>query len=780
MSQQVRQALLDPAQCFRVRDLRFTRDEIKLYFTDGYLIFGKPANGIGITAVFSNDVEGGEAELLLLPPSVRERRSLANFAKSPNLNTRFGQAIMVFTDETAAELRAMIQEAGSRSSEEMGNVLASRWNSTLSSFIGSFEVRLVEDVLSPRRKELGFFFAAIGNSPLGNFDIIFDPRQNHQVSLGQVTFREGRSYFDTWTNFQSRSFRMGQRPTPLPDLKIESYKIDATIDPELKLSAVSRIRVIPQYTDRTLALELSQQMKVTAVTVDGALGEAFSPASLRANLLRSNDNNLVLISAGREFPANQPVELEVRHEGNVIQSAGQSVYFVSARGAWYPNRMSQFASFDVTFTYPKTLDLVATGDLVSEVVEGDTKISRRTTASPARFFGFNLGDYERIRVKRGELTVEVCANKGLEAALRPPMRAVELPPMQTQWPRGQRRPTVTQPPVIVMPPPLPDPTARLQELAAEVAGTLEELSARFGKPPITTLTISPIPGRFGQGFPGLVYLSTMAYLDSAQRPIPKGNTMQQVFFDEILHAHEVAHQWWGNGVGSADYQDDWMMEALANYSAIWLLERKKGARTLQTVLEAYKNDLLRKTDDGESTIESVGPITIGQRLYSSKAPNAWSLITYHKGSWILHMLRRRMGDDRFQQMLAALYGRNKFRAITTEDFRKLAVEFLPPGSPDPKLENFFDQWVNGTGIPALKLTTSVSGKAPRVKFTATVTQSEVDEEFSTWVPIEIQVGRAKPIVKWVQTSNEPVQLQLTLPAAPTKVTLNPGEAVLIR
>lgn len=772
---ELRKAELDPEQCYRVRDLRFARDELKVYFNDGYLIFAKPIHGQVVSAVFSGEVEGGGAELLAMPPFVRERKSLAGFTHSPNLDVRFQSNVMVFTDDSAAELLASARAAGSKKNAEMGFLLKEKWNSVMASFVASFEVRLVEDLLSPRRKEVGFLYMALGGSALGNFDAIWDPRGSRQISIGQVAFRDERRYFDVWTNFQANSFRMGRRKTPEMDFKPEQYSIDATIDPSLLLKAVTRLRLTPLVTERTIALELSQQVRVTSAKVDGSPAEAYSPESLRANLMRSNENQILLITADHEFTAGKPVDLEIAHEGTVISSAGDGVYYVGARGIWYPNRSLRFAPYEVTFRYPKELDLVATGDLVSEETEGDWKISRRKTSAPVRFFGFNLGNYQRARVQKGGLTVEVCANRKLEAALQPGPKLMEMPPLSTTpWGRGRQQRT---PGVMMIPAPAPDPTARLKELAAEIAGTFDEMAARFGAPPVRTLTISPIPGRFGQGFPGLVYLSTLAYLDPGQRPLAKTNSLQQMFFSEILHAHEVAHQWWGNGVMPADYQDDWLMEALANYSALWMLERGKGPRVLDSILDEYRNDLLRKETDGR-TIESAGPVTMGHRLSSSQSPNAWAAIVYEKGSWILHMLRRRMGDERFGKMLAEFYQSNLFHSVSTEQFRQLAQKYLPAGSPDPKLENFFEQWVYGSGIPALKLTWSVKGKAPKLRLVGTITQTGVDEEFSVYVPVEIQTGKARPVVKWVATSNEPAQFEMGLTAMPARVTLDPGATLM--
>lgn len=778
IANQIRKSGLDTEACYRVRDLRFVRDEIKLYFNDGYLIFGSPVNGLRVSAVFTTEGDGGNAELLLMPPFLRERKSLAAFAHAPNLSERFQQAIMIFTDEAASELFEMVKATGAKHSAEMGRLLSDRWTPVLRSFLGSFEVRLVEDLLSPYRKDVGFFFSALGGTQLGNFDVIYDPRARHQVSAGQVAFRDDRRYFDVWTNFEAQSWRTGRRKGLPPEPKIHHVRIHAVIEPDLGLKAVTRLQVTPARTERSLAFELSRRVGVTGVKVDGEPAEAFSPESLRANLLRSSDNNIVLVTREREFPAGKAVAVELEHEGNVILRAGNTVFFVGARGNWYPNRSLQFADYEATFRFPKQLDLVATGDLAGESEEGDWKISRRKTTVPVRLFGFNLGDYERVSLKRSGINVEVCANRKLETALQPRPRPIidPMPPFGPSWNRGGRR---TQPtPELLLPPIPPSPTARLQQVASEIASTLQEMASRIGMPPLQTLTVSPIPGRFGQGFPGLVYLSTISYLDPSERPQVRTG-VQQMFYSEILHGHEIAHQWWGNGVTSADYQDDWLMEALANYSALWVLEHKKGARALDAVLEEYKNNLLKKEDDGR-TIESAGPITMGHRLYSSLSPASWSLVTYEKGSWILHMIRRRMGDERFSKMLSALYSRNMHQAITTEQFRATAREFLPPGSVDPKLDEFFEHWVHGTGIPSLKLSWTTTGKAPRVKLTGTITQSDVDEDFSIWTPVEIHLPRRKPLIKWVRTNSDAEKFEVTLPAAPVRVVLDPGNATLAR
>ena len=464
------------------------------------------------------------------------------------------------------------------------------------------------------------------------------------------------------------------------------------------------------------------------------------------------------LDAGRDY------ELEFHHEGAVVEDAGNHVYFVGARGSWYPNAEMRFARYDLTFRYPKELDLVTTGDIVSDTTEGDQRITRRVVQAPIRFAGFNLGMYQRAHVERNGFTVEVCANRTVEAALEPKLRA----PAET--PRGRKRAAVVDPQPL-------NPTIRLEDLATQVASSMEFMAARFGPPPLKTLEVSPIPGNFGQGFPGLLYLSTLAYLRREDEPVARLDRRGQTFYIDLLEAHEAAHQWWGNVVSPASYRDNWLMEALANYSALLYLEKRDGRATLDVALDNYRQDLLKKDQNGQ-TIESAGPIVLGARLESSQSPISWNSITYGKGSWILHMLRGLTGDERFMAMLSELRRRYEWKTISTEQFQRLAAEFLPPHSPDPKLETFFEQWVYGTGIPTLTLNYSVHGKAPALKVTGTVTQSDVDPEFSVAVPLEIESGGARQ-VKWVRTSGSPETFAASLKQAPVKVALDTANVLAV-
>src|SRR5215475_10198132 len=120
---------LDSAECYRVRDVSLVKEDLRLYFNDGYLIFAKPVRGERWAAVFSGDVEGGDGEVLLLPPYRGEWQSLAKFTQAPNLDEHFSSGLLVFTDGSGDALLDQITR-GNRSgkSEKEGALLAGQWN----------------------------------------------------------------------------------------------------------------------------------------------------------------------------------------------------------------------------------------------------------------------------------------------------------------------------------------------------------------------------------------------------------------------------------------------------------------------------------------------------------------------------------------------------------------------------------------------------------------------------------------------------------------------------
>ncbi len=771
LSSALHQTALDPQACFKVRDLSFERGGVRFYLTDGYIIFAQPVDGRRIAAVFSSLDSGDDAELILRPPNRSERAALSQAAGAPTLNAHFNLAVMLFTDDTANELTRQIEASIVKTSPEQGLILASRSSDTVRNLLSSFQTRITGDLLA-NSPSSGIFFSTVASRENGNFDILYDPLSSDPVVAGAVATTASGLEFRTWTNYAPRNFT-----TPASSARVENYRIEAALSSTLDLDVITRATVVVPAgapLRGALTFELAPDMAVSAANIDGKPAEVFRRESLRANLIGRRSNEPFLLVLPEPFLPDTRHEIEVRHSGRVIRQAGNDVFFVANRTNWYPIHDPQFTTFDLTFRAPKVWQVVATGEQIEDRVEGDTRVTRHLTRSPVRLAGFNVGDYASVKVARGGFNVEVCANKALETGLGARATSyVLVPPAWTNRPGMPRRPSE----VVTVSVPAPDPLSRLSSLAQSIATDFEWLAQQLGPPPLKTLTVSPIPGFFGQGFPGLLYLSTVTFLAESDRPVPLRTPSQSVFYSDILPVHEVAHQWWGNLVTTGSYRDDWIMEALANYSAWLVLEKKRGPRALDDQL-ALSLTSLRIQREGAS-VESAGPLTWGIRLQSLSPPDPWRPIIYDKGAWVIHMLRRRLGDAPFMQMLAAITSRYSYKPLSTEQFREIAAEFSPKGLPDPHLENFFDNWVYGTGIPQLNISTSTRGKAPALDLKVTVSQTGVPDDFSIDVPVEIRFpGQAKPITKWVRTGPDPAILSVRLRSAPSKVELAPGAAVL--
>jgi Peptidase family M1 domain len=775
----IRENTLDPDACYRVRDLTLFKDDIRVYLTDGYLIFGKPVAGQPIAAVFTTDVEDGSGEVLLRPPNLAERRSLASYTGSPILDEHFQAALFFFTGDVYQTLLAQLpNNPTNRKVSEMGALLEEKFNPALHNLMPGFDLRLALDLLNTSSRKPGFFTAIFQDDKLGNFDVFFDPDNPGQIAAGQFATRNNRTFFNIWTHFPAHS----ERPAPPPlaeGIKLSDYRISATVDPDLTLAAVTRLKLKTSSEGvRAVAFYIAKEMAVTEVSVNGMPAEFIQRDQTLRDAVARGEDTFFLVMPPVPLHAGVDYEFEFHHSGKAILDTGGRVFYVADRGNWYPNLGAQFATFDLIFRYPRDLELVTPGEVVEDRTEGDWRITRRRPKAPIRIAGFNLGQYLHARVEREGFVVDVCGNRSLDPALRP--RQPDLPPPAPTIPARRSRPP-TQPTVVTPSVPAYDPLPRLARVATEIAGMVEFMTSRFGPPALPLLTVSPIPGNFGQGYPGLIYLSTRSYLGAppASADVQPITENQQIFFDELLEVHEAAHQWWGAQVAAASYRDEWLMEALANYSALLYLEKTSGEREVEDLLEEYRAELLARRDTGDP-VDSAGPIVLGSRLESSLEPRAWRAITYGKGSWILHMLRLRMGDERFLSMLAAILQRYGHGEITTEEFRDLAAGFMPPSSDDPKLETFFDQWVYSTGIPTLKLTYTLQRKAPAWNLVGTITQSDVAADFEALTPVEIQLPGGRVITHWVRASSDPVQFTVALPQPPLKVTLDPHYAVLRR
>ncbi len=769
---------LDADRCYRVRDIFLQREDVKFFFTDGHIIFAKPALERTLGALFVASEPADIGEVLVVPPDSAERQSAARFLGETILNEKFRNAMLFFTDDTADVLLDAIENSsGSSEDLEEGARIASRWSIVMRHLIAASAPRSLLDVYSGRSEKDGFFVAAIRGRSLGRFDIVVDPMLDEQISAGQLVRSDGRVFYETWTRFQSRSVREGHRQPPTLRAELTDYAIRTTLSSDLHMTVnVTAKLALLRDGLQAVGFEISDRLEVTAIRVSGEPVEFVQDRMGNAEAPRGGQASLVVAFLPEELAAlpTQPIEFEYR--GKVVSDAGSGVYFVSDRSTWYPRAGGVQSHYELEFRYPPDLDVVATGTRFYDDVGDGVRVSRFRSGKPIRQAGFNVGNFATASREVQGFQVEVKATKAVEERLRASRAPVMMPP--TTLPT-RRRGRIVPAPILVLPaPPTENPAAGVERIADQSAAAFAFFLRRFGEPAMPETVISPVPADFGQGFPGLVYASTLSYFRRGDRPLRSLTPSNQRFYAEMLLPHEIAHQWWGNLVSVDSDRDAWLMEALATYSSLLWMEEKHGAAERDSILSVYLQNLLRRTDG--ATVESSGPIILGHRLRTSKHPDAHRTVVYQKGAWILHMLRGILGHDGFFEMLRALIDLENAASLTTEAFRQHAAAWAPEGHSDSDLRDFFDQWVFGTGIPRIEADWKQVARGARHHFELRLILSGVPDHFSLEVPVEVHTSPGRSLVKTVQTgeTDDDPGFSVVLRNAASRVVVDPERWLL--
>ena len=131
-------------------------------------------------------------------------------------------------------------------------------------------------------------------------------------------------------------------------------------------------------------------------------------------------------------------------------------------------------------------------------------------------------------------------------------------------------------------------------MADNAATTLSALEQMLGPYAFGSLELTERPGTESQGWPGLIFLSNYVYMTPEELTALKTSPSDEVIYREVMLPHEIGHQWFGDEISWATYHEQWLMEALANYCALMLLERTHPA-DVQSVLETYRRLLATKS-----------------------------------------------------------------------------------------------------------------------------------------------------------------------------------------
>ena len=790
---------LDPQNVYKIREADIDREDVHLYLSDGVIGFTQSVEG-RITGAFFE----GDGEVLVRPPDRMERASLGLFTGRGVLEEHFTSAYLRFNDDTAKELQPYL-----RPSDE-GAAFVSRNDASARRLAAMDAMRLAisftsgpaaslpgEPSLPPDR----VLHARVATERLGSVDIYFDTQAPEQIIVGQTSSVRGETYYDLWMSFPMHSVRKQTLsssrfhgptgPAWTRDMfSVASYTIHSAIDSTLNLAADAElVGTVSLGGTRILMFELSRYLQVKSVEMDGTPLEFIQNETIEGSELSRRGNDLVAVVFPHPLAPGTELRLKFIYAGSVLTDAGGGLFYVGARGTWYPNRGVAMANYDVTFRFPRSYTLVATGKQVSLDQVGEQAIGHWVSEGPIPIAGFNLGRYVRSTAKAGNAEIVSYATRGVEKEMPKPAPMPAAATTQSPVPPDLAGPLATSEAAL-------DPAAGSAELAAHAATTILAFDKLFGPYPFSSLALTQRPGTDSQGWPGMIFLSSYVYLTPGQRTAQHISPADNILYGEVMMPHEVAHQWFGDQVSWASYHEQWLLEAIANYSSLMLLEHENPTDE-EVMLQAYRQLLATKSKEALPNVEA-GPVTLGIRLSSSRFPAGYEVITYGRGTWLIHMLREMFrdasrtaqdpngNDDVFLTMLRNLYVDYKQKEITNLDFERALEAVLPKSlwfENRQSLDWFFDGWINGTAFPRFDVKdTRFSSRAGKPTVSATLRQLDAPDDLVSSVPIYGVVGgvvgESKIYLGRVFAEGPETRFTLPVPVGVKRLVVDPYQSVL--
>ena len=306
------------------------------------------------------------------------------------------------------------------------------------------------------------------------------------------------------------------------------------------------------------------------------------------------------------------------------------VYTVFTTSEWMVcnEEPGDLATYSLRLLAPMNLRVVASGVLKREENYNGLKVSdwEQTTPIPAFVFGFSAGKFTEANEKEGLITLRYLGANRTQDQLRKIFRVTGA---AVRYYRSRSGVAYSE-------------AAYTQVLSQ---GSIEQEAA------------------------GFTMLSD-AY----------GDQVLQKADDTWLIAHELAHQWWGVGVACQDWTDFWLNEGIATFMADTFLEFQYGKARYTAEMERSK-----KAYEDAKAAGKDRPLS----FTGWKTPQeASGPIPYHKGAWVMHLLRQKLGEYKFWKGMEIYTGMYWGKTAKSSDLQGVmeAISGMD-------LKDFFNEWV---------------------------------------------------------------------------------------
>lgn len=274
---------------------------------------------------------------------------------------------------------------------------------------------------------------------------------------------------------------------------------------------------------------------------------------------------------------------------------------------------------------------------------------------------------------------------------------------------------------------------------------IERFSKAIGAYPYSEFSVvaSPLPTGFG--------MPTLTYIGAAVLRLP--------FIRKTSLAHEILHNWWGNGV-YVDYAHGNWCEGLTTLMADYAAKESESEAAAGEMRLSWLRDAAALPADAQPAL----------RDFRSRSHGADAAVGYGKAAMVLLMLRERIGEAAFGQAIRAFWSQQQFRAASWQDLRRTFEH-----ASGENLDAFFAAWLDRRELPQVAVEAASSrplGQAQRL--TVTLTQS--GRPMPLRVPLEISAPDHRQ-TRWVAIGSARERVQLDLDFSPQQLRLDPQTRV---
>ncbi len=518
---------------------------------------------------------------------------------------------------------------------------------------------------------------------------------------------------------------------------VTNYRMDVSLAPnENKLNATVDVNFIPLEDTRSVTFELNGSLKIDSITRANrslsaipAIGKSKIPASVSSSQVTFIQDQVgvsdlgpsVKVDLGEVVTKGTPVTLRFKYGGVLVTPQGGPLLtkrlayvgnndgYLMYAARWFPfhEYAADQATSDISISVPGGFQIVGFSDAPVTQTGGKSRFVRTQSGLVGNFA---YGKYTNKTLRFGDYELQFNTRAGNDAQVAA----------------------------------YGETLGRALEYYTKQYGATEG-----GK----RLIIAQIDDE------SLDFYSTQGMIFMASRLFEQSREVTQ----ERLQ-REAALQWWGLTVGLKSFDDAWLSQGLAEYSAYSLRESGlSGAK-----LENLRRELLEKSLTFEQTASlSRTPANLDDQSV------AYQYIMFGKGAFVFRLLRETLGDQKFNQLLKTYLQQYRGKNASIDDFEKLATQVA--GVP---MRYFFARWVEGTGVPEF----TADYQIIRTRGGKFVTRGTVKQNYDNLrLPLELQLraeGENETKIVKVDVEDASADFNIESNGKPLELVIDPNYKLL--